>query len=154
MSCIPEYGDLEYRGSEELEHPLDYGVTARAAMAALEVAQNGMELEPSCESPIEIQFGAELKRRLSERFRLEPQYAFRRFRMDFAIIRADGRPCLFIECDGKAFHSTAAQKANDAAKDAAAASSHIPLLRFTGSRIFRDAAGCARTVAKMLEGLA
>lgn len=153
MSRIPEYGDQDYRGSEELERPLNCDTLARSAAIVLEVAQNGMELEPACESPIEVQLGAELKRTLPCTFELEPQYAFRRFRMDFAVVK-DGRPCLFIECDGKAFHSTAAQKANDAAKDIAAASSHIPLLRFTGSQIFRNAPGCARSVANMLEGLA
>jgi len=151
---LPEYGDENYRGSEEIEGEFRAGPICVAFGRVIETLALQMKIQPACESPIEVQLGAELMRRLPSGFRLEPQYPFQGFRMDFAVIAPAGNACLFIECDGKAFHSTREQKANDRAKDASAALMQIPLLRFTGSNIFRDAAGCARAVVSLVEGLA
>lgn len=149
-----EESDIEdYRGSEELDSPfwpIQVGGAARAIIAAIE---NAEAIKPQCESPIEVQFAARLMVDLKPPFRLEPQYWLGRFRMDFAIIR-DGFPCLFIECDGRAFHSSEEQIANDLDKDRAAARAGIPLLRFTGSSIFRRPDECAKKIIALLEGAA
>jgi very-short-patch-repair endonuclease len=55
-----------------------------------------------------------------------------------------------IECDGKEFHSTDEQIANDLAKDALAAKSGILLYRFSGSQIFRELDRCTQQVLKEL----
>jgi very-short-patch-repair endonuclease len=67
-------------------------------------------------------------------------------------IKREGRskPRAMIECDGKEFHSTDEQIANDRAKDALAAKSQIPLHRFSGSQIFRELDRCTQQVFKEL----
>jgi very-short-patch-repair endonuclease len=74
-----------------------------------------------------------------------PQYVLGRFRYDFAV-RANWRPkpLLLVECDGKDFHSSAEQQANDALKDAAASHAGMRLIRFSGSKIHRDVDGSVR----------
>jgi hypothetical protein len=67
---------------------------------------------------------------------LIPQFRWRRFRMDFALMFEAAIPYVFVECDSKQWHSTAAQIENDRRKDAEAASAEIPLLRFTSVEIF------------------
>jgi very-short-patch-repair endonuclease len=53
-----------------------------------------------------------------------------------------------VECDGKEFHSSVEQQANDALKDAAALKAGIRLIRLTGSEINRDADACASLVLR------
>ena len=144
MSRIDFYDD-DYRGSEEVDD-------ARSFVQVGVVLQGIADWITLCESPIELSLAISLAPILSDDVQLIAQYPLQHYRMDFAII-ADGRPLLFIECDGQAFHSTPAQLANDAAKDRAAARVRIPLLRLTGSAIFRDASQCARDIAAMVEGL-
>lgn len=143
----------DYRGSEEIDGEFKPIQVGRAAHAVVAAVKNAEAISPQCESPIEVQFAARLMVDLKPPFRLEPQYCLGRFRMDFAIIR-DGLPCLFIECDGKAFHSSEEQIANDLEKDRAAARAGIPLLRFTGSSVFRRPDECAKKIIALLEGAA
>lgn len=83
--------------------------------------------------------------------RLEPQLVMGRFRYDFAVLRKDiWKPLLLIECDGKACHETPQQRQNDAMKDQVAAKAGIPLLRFSGSQIYRDMSRCIYKVARSL----
>jgi very-short-patch-repair endonuclease len=49
-----------------------------------------------------------------------------------------------MECDGKDFHSSADQQANDKLKDEAAANAGIRLIRFTGSQINGEVDACVR----------
>jgi very-short-patch-repair endonuclease len=101
-----------------------------------------------CESPIEIHLGVAILKRLGCQ-ELVPQYTWRGWRMDFAIV--DGSDVLaFVECDGAAFHQ-GARRQNDRRKNAAAAQAGIPLLRFTGSEIYRDVQSCARKVHEAVE---
>lgn len=127
-----------------------------------------------CESPIEIRLGAMLVlvfetafERTDLRFAvcsqaeqvnyggryllLVPQYKWKRWRYDFAIrYSMDPKPLIFIECDGKEFHSSVEQKDNDRRKDEEAARMQIHMCRFTGSRIHNDPVGCAREIVKCL----
>jgi len=112
------------------------------------------KLAPLCESPIEIALGTdivvELRHILIEHgIKLRPQYRWQRWRMDFAMIKA-GAPVLFIECDGREYHSTPEQLANDKRKDDAAAAAGIPLLRFGGVEIYKYTDGCVHRVLEYL----
>ncbi len=107
-----------------------------------------------CESPIEVDLGVEMKRQLKHtldeyEISVVPQFKWRRFRIDWALVK-DKEILLFIECDGKEFHSTEAQKSRDAAKDREASEAGIMLLRFTGSEIVRHVDGCVHRVLEYL----
>jgi very-short-patch-repair endonuclease len=136
---------------------------AAGLLQAIDAAAEAVAINPVTESPIETLFGARLAlraRRLCKQIGLEfvvgrggadlalhPQFLLGRFRYDFAV-RAKGRekPLVLVECDGKDFHSSAEQQANDALKDAAALKAGIKLIRFTGSEINRDTDACASLV--------
>lgn len=137
------------KGSEELDAPFEIISIGPPAAAALELAHLAMGLAPSCESPIEVDLGAHILRLLPAQFQLKPQFRIARFRFDFAVM-FDGHALVLIECDGRDFHCTDAQIANDRRKDVAAARAGIKVLRFTGSQIFRYPAWCARHVLEHL----
>ena len=132
----------EPHGSEEIVGPggpIQIGITA---VRFLDLAKIAHALAPLCESPIETMLGAELVLQLADTdVRSVPQYCWLKYRMDFALVCE--RPLVFIECDGREFHSTPQQIENDHRKDKAAKAAGIPLLRFTGSEIFNDARACA-----------
>ncbi len=116
----------------------------QALVGAVELAAQAFVLAPQCESPIEIILGAEIAKLGGESLELIPQFRLGRYRYDFAI-RRKGHPkfVVLIECDGKAFHSTPEQIANDRRKDREAASAGMDIVRFTGSDIHADARNCA-----------
>jgi very-short-patch-repair endonuclease len=121
------------------------------------------------ESPIEVQFGGylggTLRRKLAEvgialvidqprettkpTVFLTPQFAIGRFRYDFAIV-VNGKPAILIECDGKEFHESPEALENDRQKDARAKEVGAIMLRFTGSRIYRDLQSCAEEAIAVL----
>src|SRR4051794_11740995 len=82
-------------------------------------------IAPKCESPIEVDFGARITKALrvidDDTLTLAPQHSIGSFRYDFAITR-NGRPqpVILVECDGKEFHRTVEQLANDRLKNALA----------------------------------
>lgn len=81
--------------------------------------------------------------------RLAPQYHFENYRIDWAVFQGIG--CVFVECDGHEFHErTKEQAAHDRQKDRAIQTAGIPILRFTGSEIYRDAVACAAQVLDVL----
>lgn len=142
---LPPPEDREYARDEVIEigglQPL--GAIASEVVKDAEVA---FGLRDVCESPIELYFAAALRRYIDgTELAVQPQFKWRRFRMDFAIMKG-GCAVLFVECDGKEFHSTPAQLVNDATKDKAAKEAGIDLMRFTGSELFRNADDCARLV--------
>jgi very-short-patch-repair endonuclease len=105
----------------------------------------------SCESPIEVALAIQLRRLLRPPIELVSQYKVGGFRFDFAIYdREAPRLWLLVECDGRLFHSTPQQLANDRKKDAYAKSIGVPLLRFSGSAIHRDPQDCADLVLEAL----
>jgi very-short-patch-repair endonuclease len=118
-------------------------------VSVIEIMASAVSIAPDCESPIEVDLGA----RLSVAIRLiadptlllVPQYVVGPYRYDFAITRK-GRPIALIECDGKEFHATEDQQANDRAKNDRAAKQGVLLFRFSGSDIFRDGKDCVRTI--------
>jgi very-short-patch-repair endonuclease len=102
-----------------------------------------------CESPIEVDLGVMFLiafRAIGDNdFQLVPQHVLGSFRYDFAITH-QGKLIGLIECDGKEFHSTTEQMANDRAKDKLAAQMGVRMFRFSGSDIWRGPQGCVRQV--------
>jgi hypothetical protein len=100
------------------------------------------------ESPIEYQFGmaaAIVLAPLSLRF--VPQYELFGYRYDFAVLHPRMDQVLaLVECDGKEFHSTPEQLANDRQKDAAAESIRAFVARYSGSAITREPRECAENL--------
>lgn len=91
----------------------------------------------------------------------QAQIAELAWRVDFVVFLStydkDVRPPrLVIECDGHDFHErTKEQAARDRKRDRDLQALGVPILRFTGSEIFRDVDGCIDQIdgfgAKMLE---
>ena len=94
-----------------------------------------------------------------ERHELHAQYEVGAYRLDFALIVDEdstfGNPVrLAIECDGRAFHDlTPEQKDADRKRDAELLAMGWHTLRFSGSQIYNDAAGCAKMVDEAISGL-
>lgn len=143
----------------------DWRTAREAAGDVIESSAIAALVSRYTESPIETIFGAAAAKmlvsrygpelcfctqeheteKLSERAVMIPQYVWQRFRIDWAFrFKNLPRPLVFVECDGAEFHSTLEQIERDRAKDAAAHEAGIPLIRFTGSDITRDPAGCVR----------
>jgi very-short-patch-repair endonuclease len=137
----------------------------RSAMAAaIKTLAAKYAIAPKTESPIETIFGAAVsllmeealgddfkvgKTGLEANFTLVPQYKLGGYRYDFAVCVA-GEALVLIECDGKDFHSSPEQIANDANKDNFATFSGKKILRFSGSVINSHADLCAREVVSAL----
>lgn len=93
------------------------------------------------ESPIERLF-AEALAEPAEKwgFEILPQYELGHFRFDFAIkSKKSGNVIAVVECDGREFHSSPQQRANDKAKDKFAKAEKLFIFRVTGSDICRHA---------------
>lgn len=126
----------------------------------------GYDIGDLCDSPIEIQLGIAIVRLfdqnrvglsyqeqplpLTKGLYFVPQFSWSYYRSDWAIVDSRIGAALLVECDGKAFHSSPAQIAHDAKKDAAALAAGFQTVRFTGSQILHDAAGCAAMVYGMV----
>lgn len=81
-----------------------------------------------------------------------PQYKQCGYRLDFAIIK-DGIK-LDVECDGKDYHSSIAQKAHDRKRTQVLNRNGWKVIRFTGKQIFRDVDLCVTKVeGKLNTGL-
>lgn len=80
---------------------------------------------------------------------LRPQYEWSRYRSDF-LLEGYGHKIL-IECDGHDFHElTKGQAEHDRAKDREAQQVGYPILRFTGSEIYRDSRSCCVQILDFL----
>jgi very-short-patch-repair endonuclease len=152
-SAIEWWPDVPYRPSEQGA----FGSLGAGAVTFVEVAKNAQKIAPICESPIETMLGARLAVSRDRwdaagfpKFKMVVQHKLGGFRFDFAILTTDGKLLAAIECDGKEFHSTAAQLANDKAKDAAVAEAGAAMFRFTGSDIFKHDGHCADAVFDLL----
>jgi very-short-patch-repair endonuclease len=125
------------------------------AAGCLDSIAIAMEIESRCDSEIEVDLAVALTKALriinDPTLSLRHQFQLGRFLYDLYIKR-EGRskPLVMIECDGKEFHSTDEQIANDGAKNALAAKSRILLHRFSGSQIFRELDRCTQQVLKDL----
>lgn len=85
---------------------------------------------------------------------VEPQVQFEFGRVDFVIHAWDGGEWkrLIVECDGHDFHErTQEQAARDRQRDREAQLAGVPVFRFTGTEINRDAWGCAAKIQEWAE---
>jgi hypothetical protein len=73
---------------------------------------------------------------------LIPQYEWGSFRVDLAFQKPDGF-LLFIECDGKEFHSSPEQLERDAVREQIMIERGYPVMRFTGAEINYSPHACA-----------
>jgi hypothetical protein len=78
---------------------------------------------------------------------LIPQYQWERYRVDFALRKPDGTT-IFIECDGKDFHSSPDQIERDSARERLMVAAGFTVVRFTGAEINYSAAACADTLRR------
>lgn len=132
------------------------------------VMYSTLMLRHMCESPIEVALGAAFlvadrlyylrpnlgvtlawasdeKSYRADAVLLIPQFPWNGYRIDFAL-RVPQYRCgyIFIECDGHDFHErTKEQAARDRAKDRLIQQAGYPILRFTGSEIYRNTGNCA-----------
>jgi very-short-patch-repair endonuclease len=86
-----------------------------------------------------------------------PQQQIDRYRVDFLIeLRYAGRvKAIVVECDGHDYHErTKEQAAKDKSRDRYLVAKGYPVLRFTGSEIYRSPEQCAAEVANQLEIIA
>jgi very-short-patch-repair endonuclease len=134
------------------------------------IRYDALLLSKICESPIEVMLGCsillhdridpftrgngiiicgpnEIDSYREDKWLLVPQYNWEGYRIDFAVRASHYRfKWVFIECDGHNFHErTKEQAAKDRQKDRDIQASGFPVLRFTGSEIYRspDEAGNA-----------
>ncbi|ARK30760.1 endonuclease domain-containing protein [Halalkalibacter krulwichiae] len=92
-----------------------------------------------CESPIERRLYNAL---VNNGYVVRTQVPCGKYRIDLALIGSK----LAIECDGKAYHSSPAQKAHDRRKNAFLRKHGWKVLRFSGKRIYRDLNGVLRKI--------
>ena len=139
---------------------------------AVHTAALARDIASETESPIEAIFGVAATRVLSKPHnRVMPQFGFARarkeditkvefsrvlmipqfwwenYRIDWAFhANFLKQPWVFVECDGRDFHSSDEQIMRDAKRDARIRAAGIPILRFSGSDIHRHDDSCAMAV--------
>lgn len=98
---------------------------------------------------------------ISSRIAIVPQFKIGGFRADFMVELWDGCALptdrapinvrLLVECDGHAFHDkTKEQAARDKSRDRSITAHGLPVMRFTGSEIHKNAFTCAMEVMDFL----
>lgn len=78
---------------------------------------------------------------------LIPQYPWGSFRVDLALRKPNGF-LIFIECDGKDFHSSPEQVERDAVREQLMLDAGYPVVRFTGAEINYSAVACAEQLRR------
>ncbi|SFK12197.1 Very-short-patch-repair endonuclease [Halobacillus dabanensis] len=94
-----------------------------------------------CESPIERRLYNGL---VSYGLHPRTQYNVGVYRIDIAFPGLK----IAIECDGKAFHSTASQKAHDRKKDRYLRKNGWKVMRFKGSTIYRNLPSTVKSISR------
>ena len=137
---------------------------------AIERIYHAMTLNQShADSPIEVIFGSDLIMCLKEALPqhqvalvkqgaacdpnavlVVPQYWWCRYRFDFAVATPAHKPLVFIECDGKEFHSTPKQLERDRLKNAIATAGGVAVYRVSSSEIFKRSRSHAQEVARVI----
>jgi very-short-patch-repair endonuclease len=166
--------ELDPKRRAEIEALIDDHAELLKAKAIDEMHTELICVLDDVESPIEALLGAHLLLQTDGYNRLKFYNAFGaqgwpdfgtafgcqipvgKYRADFLFrccYGADFR-LLVVECDGHDYHErTKEQAARDRSRDRAMTLSDIKVLRFTGSEIHRDPAGCAEQVSTALGNL-
>lgn len=118
-----------------------------------------MQVARHTESPIETMLAVAILRQWQDiEFRtfdagpsrgwtLIPQYPWGKYRVDLALRKPDGF-LIFIECDGKDFHSSPEQIERDVAREQSMIEAGYPVVRFTGSEINYSPVACANELRR------
>jgi very-short-patch-repair endonuclease len=139
---------LEPERSSDEEYPDQMPPIRRlgdAIAVALPHIEAAARMAKVTESPIEVMLGVALVDIMPEGWQLIPQLKWRVYRIDWCL-RRPGKPDIFIECDGKEFHTKPEHVARDQRRDAEMARAGIKIMRFTGAQIFNSANWCALQV--------
>lgn len=177
MNRIPEFEDgldadgyptdgdrgFQYKhGSEDDVFPGDVPIETVGAvfnancMPALEFAA---AVSRYTESPIETMLAVAILRQwpdvelrthdagLGRGWTLIPQYPWGSFRVDLALRKPNGF-MIFIECDGREFHSSPEQLERDATRERMMIDAGYPVVRFTGAEINYSAVACASSLRR------
>lgn len=135
-------GDQPMRGFDEV---------LRATVEGIDLA---MKVAKHTESPIETMLAVAILRQWQDvEFRthragpgrgwtLTPQYPWGKYRVDLALRKPDGS-LIFIECDGKEFHSSPEQIERDESREREMKEAGFPVIRFTGAEINYSPVACA-----------
>lgn len=104
------------------------------------------------ESPIEQRFWAHAYGPLSTIGKFTPQVKLGALRVDFALTDIPDVPLLniAIELDGYDYHSSPDQRNYDTQRDRILLMARWQVVRFTGSQINRDCAGCVRETVDLV----
>lgn len=78
---------------------------------------------------------------------LIPQYPWGAYRVDLALRKPDGF-VIFIECDGREFHSSPEQVERDQVREQAMVEAGYPVVRFSGSEINYSPTACANLLRR------
>lgn len=171
MGRVPEYGEEDYRGSEEVEGGFRPQSMLEATIPVIETLHNQQIVSGKCDSPIEEMLGAFIMtvfreegaplklclvsdlKKIGTSLILVPQYKWLYYRSDWAVLcPAFSMTAVLIECDGAEFHSSPQQIEHDRKKDAAALDYGHITMRFPGRLIHKDPRGCARKVFETWAG--
>lgn len=149
MNRHPEYDEADGDELGQAWKPIGYALGPIAEKMGWRV-----EYAAICESPIEIDLAVAIRSSIGEwlqRCGLEfrPQFPWQNYRIDFAVTHG-GKPIMFIECDGREFHSSERQVERDLLKDERVFLAGITMARFTGSEIFRSPDDCVHRVVNYL----
>lgn len=143
------YEDEAFPGDTPLPAPL--GAIIKPVVAGIELT---MQVARYTESPIETMLAVAILRQWRDvEFRthdvgpargwtLIPQYPWGQFRVDLALRKPDGF-LIFIECDGREFHSSPEQVERDMVREQAMVERGYPVVRFTGAEINYSPVACA-----------
>ncbi|PGK51104.1 hypothetical protein CN918_25275 [Priestia megaterium] len=96
-----------------------------------------------CESPIETKMMKALERNGYQPY---GQIPCKGYRIDIGVYYKRKR--IAIECDGKAFHSSHAQRTHDETKNRVLKKEGWTVFRFTGSEINKDVQECIQQINK------
>lgn len=141
--------DDDFPGDTPLPAPL--GAIIKPTLAGIELS---MQVARHTESPIETMLAVAILRQWQDvEFRthdagpargwtLIPQYPWGKYRVDLALRKPDGS-LIFIECDGRDFHSSPEQIERDLAREQLMLNAGYPVVRFTGSEINYSPVACA-----------
>lgn len=114
-------------------------------------------LTQHCESPIEALFVAAFLPTLlrDPSYSLTPQAQLGDYRVDFLVTLGLGgaERHVIVECDGHDYHERSKQQAErDKSRDRAITSQGLPVFRFTGRELHRDAGACVDEVVEFTQG--
>lgn len=111
------------------------------------------EEDASTESPIELKLLQAIRGWLDHNdllgvFTARTQVRIGIYRADIVVTDCRDTSQLVVECDGRQWHTGEKQVERDKRRDRWFAAQGIPVMRFNGSEIHRDARGCAAQVGE------